>query len=78
MHDGALDKEATAGPSGVAVSLEAAGDFLADSSRRRRLYHALGLSAPPVKPVYFEALIRTEAVGNAPSSITIVATRLIH
>lgn len=57
---------------------EAAGDFLADPNNRSTLYRALGFSDPPKKPVYFEALIRTEAVGSAPSSITVVATRVIH
>ncbi|MGH9403281.1 MAG: hypothetical protein ACRD2P_14370 [Terriglobia bacterium] len=57
---------------------EAAGDFLADPNNRLELYQALGFSGPPKKPVYFEALIRTEAVGSAPSSIRIVTTRIIH
>ncbi|MGH9343346.1 MAG: hypothetical protein ACRD19_06260, partial [Terriglobia bacterium] len=57
---------------------EAAGDFLADPNNRHELYRALGFTSSPKKPVYFEALIRTEAVGSAPSSIAVVATRIIH
>jgi hypothetical protein len=57
---------------------EAAGNFLADPDKRRALYHALGFSQPPKKPVYFEAVIRTEAIGSAPRSVAIVATRLIQ
>ena len=57
---------------------EAAGLFLADASNRQRLQAALGFSGSPTQPVYFEALIRTQAVAGAPNATSIVATRVIH
>ncbi|MGH9445872.1 MAG: hypothetical protein ACRD3O_09115 [Terriglobia bacterium] len=57
---------------------EAAGDFLTNPNDRRELYRALGYSRTPGNHVYLEALIRTQAIASAPSSITLVATRLIH
>jgi hypothetical protein len=57
---------------------EAAGLFLADASNRKRLQEALGISGTAGQSVYFEALIRTQAVAGAPNATSIVATRLIH
>jgi hypothetical protein len=57
---------------------EAAGLFLADASNRQKLQQALGITGSPGQPVYFEALIRTQAVAGAPNTTSIVATRLIH
>lgn len=57
---------------------EAAGLFLADAGNRQKLQEDLGISGSPVQPVYFEALIRTQAVAGAPNATSIVATRLIH
>ncbi len=57
---------------------EAAGLFLADASNRQRLQEALGFSGSPTQPVYFEALVRTQAVAGAPNATSIVATRVIH
>jgi len=57
---------------------EAAGLFLADASSRQKLQQALGSSDAPGQPVYFEALIRTQAVAGAPNATSIVATRVIH
>jgi hypothetical protein len=57
---------------------EAAGRFLADASQRRVLREALGLPSEPKTKVWFEALIRTQAVAGAPNSAAIVAARLIH
>jgi hypothetical protein len=57
---------------------EAAGLFLADASNRKKLQEALGISGTAGQPVYFEALIRTQAVAGAPNATSIVATRLIH
>jgi hypothetical protein len=57
---------------------EAAGLFLADASNRQKLQEALGVSGSPTQPVYFEALIRTQAVAGAPNATSIVATRVIH
>lgn len=57
---------------------EAAGLFLADASNRQKLQEALGFSGSPTQPVYFEALIRTQAVAGAPNASSIVATRVIH
>jgi len=57
---------------------EAAGLFLADAGNRQKLQQDLGISGSPVQPVYFEALIRTQAVAGAPNATSIVATRLIH
>jgi hypothetical protein len=57
---------------------EAAGLFLADAGNRQKLQQALGISGTPAQPVYFEALIRTQAVAGAPNATSIIATRLIH
>jgi hypothetical protein len=57
---------------------EAAGLFLADASNRQKLQQALGSSDTPGQPIYFEALIRTQAVAGAPNATSIVATRVIH
>ena len=57
---------------------EAAGLFLADASNRQKLQQALGFSGSPTQPVYFEALIRTQAVAGAPNATSIVATRVIN
>jgi hypothetical protein len=57
---------------------EAAGLFLADAGNRQKLEEALGVSGSPTQPVYFEALIRTQAVAGAPNATSIVATRVIH
>jgi hypothetical protein len=57
---------------------EAAGLFLADASNRQKLQQALGITDASGQPVYFEALIRTQAVAGAPNATTIIATRVIH
>ena len=57
---------------------EAAGLFLADAGNRQRLQEALGISGAPGQPIYFEALIRTQAVAGAPNAASIIATRVIH
>jgi hypothetical protein len=57
---------------------EAAGIFLADAGNRQKLERALGVTSETGQPVYFEALIRTQAVAGAPNATSIVATRLIH
>jgi hypothetical protein len=57
---------------------EAAGLFLADPGNRQKLQEALGISGNPQQPVYFEALIRTQAVAGAPNATSIVAARVIH
>jgi hypothetical protein len=57
---------------------EAAGLFLADAGNRQKLQAALGFSGSPTQPVYFEALIRTQAVAGAPNATSIVATRVIN
>jgi|HubBroStandDraft_5_1064220.scaffolds.fasta_scaffold54544_1 hypothetical protein len=57
---------------------EAAGLFLADAGDRQKLQETLGFSGSPTQPVYFEALIRTQAVAGAPNATSIVATRVIH
>jgi hypothetical protein len=57
---------------------ESAGLFLADAGNRQKLQQALGISGAPGQPIYFEALIRTQAVAGAPNASSIVATRLIH
>jgi hypothetical protein len=57
---------------------EAAGLFLADAGNRQKLQQALGISDNLVQPVYFEALIRTQAVAGAPNATSIIATRVIH
>ena len=57
---------------------EAAGLFLADAGNRQKLQEALGFSGTPTQPIYFEALVRTQAVAGAPNATSIVATRVIH
>jgi len=57
---------------------EAAGLFLADAGNRQKLQEALGISGAAAQPVYFEALIRTQAVAGAPDATSIVATRVVH
>ncbi len=57
---------------------EAAGLLLADPKGREKLEKALGVSATPGKPIYFEALIRAMAVGGAPDATEVVATRLLQ
>jgi hypothetical protein len=57
---------------------EAAGLFLADAGNRQKLQQALGISGAHGQPIYFEALIRTQAVAGAPNATSIVATRLLH
>jgi hypothetical protein len=57
---------------------EAAGLFMADANNRQKLQEALGFSGSPSQPIYFEALIRTQAVAGAPNATYIVATRVIH
>jgi len=57
---------------------EAAGLFLADAGNRQKLQQALGISGAPGQPIYFEALIRTQAVAGAPNATSIVATRLLR
>ena len=57
---------------------EAAGLFLADAGNRQRLQQALGISDTTGQLIYFEALIRTQAVAGAPNATSIIATRVIH
>jgi hypothetical protein len=57
---------------------EAAGIFLADPVNRQKLAQALGITSSTPQPVYFEALIRTQAVAGAPDATDIVAARLIQ
>jgi hypothetical protein len=57
---------------------EAAGLFLSDAANRRKLQQALGVPGTPGQPVYFEALIRTNAIAGSSSSTAIVATRVLH
>jgi hypothetical protein len=57
---------------------EAAGLFLSDPESRNKLRNALGVSADSAAKTAFEVLIRTAAVDGAPSSGTMVATRLLR
>jgi hypothetical protein len=57
---------------------EAAGLFLADAGNRQRLQQALGITGTPGQTVYFEALIRTNAVAGAPNATSIITTRVIQ
>ena len=57
---------------------ESAGLFLADAGNRQKLQQALGTPDAPGQPVYFEALIRTQAVAGAPNATSIVATRVVR
>lgn len=58
---------------------EATALFLADAGKRRELMQALGIDGTPKQPVYFEALLLTQSIANAPAATTsIVTTRLIR
>ena len=57
---------------------EAAVLLLADAATRQKLQQAIGVTGSQSQPVYFEALIRTQAINDAPSNISIVATRVLH
>jgi hypothetical protein len=57
---------------------EAAGIFLADAGNRQKLAQALGITSSTPQPIYFEVLIRTQAVAGAPNATYIVAARLIQ
>jgi hypothetical protein len=57
---------------------EAAGLFLADAANREKLEQALGISGSLSHPVYFEALIRTNAIAGSSNATSIVATRVFH
>lgn len=57
---------------------EATGLFLAEAGNRQSLQRALGITGAPGQPIYFEALIRTNAVAGAPNASSIVATRLLR
>ena len=57
---------------------EAAGLFLADAVNRQKLQQALGISGSSGSPVYFEALIRTNAIAGSSNATSIVATRVLH
>jgi hypothetical protein len=58
-------------------STEAAGLLLTDEGGRDKLKKALKIQNEPKSPVYFEALLRVEAVGGSPKSATIVASRIL-
>jgi hypothetical protein len=57
---------------------EATGDFLADADKRKQLQHALGIIGVRSQPVYFEALIRIQAIAGAPSTTSIVDARVLR
>jgi hypothetical protein len=58
---------------------EATALFLADAGKRQELQQALGIAGTPKQPVYFEALLLTKSIANAPAATTsIVTTRVIH
>lgn len=56
---------------------EALGELLNNPSHRAELKRALHIEGDPRIPVYFEVLVRAQAVAGAPISISIVATRII-
>jgi hypothetical protein len=57
---------------------EALGVLLEDSERRAQLRKAMNIPEDSRNPVFFEVLLRAQAVAGAPFSIRIVATRIIH
>ncbi len=57
---------------------EAAGLFLADAGNRKRLEQALGITGTPGQTIYFEALIRTNAVAGAPNATSIITARVLQ
>ncbi len=57
---------------------EATALFLADADNRQELQQALGMAGTSKQPVYFEALLLTRSIANAPTATSsIVATRVI-
>ena len=56
---------------------EAAGLLLADEGGRDKLKKALNIPNKPNSPLYFEVLLRVEAVGGSPKSANIVASRIL-
>jgi hypothetical protein len=56
---------------------EAAGLMLADAGGRQKLKNALKIRNEPSSPLYFEALLRIEAVGGTPKSASVVASRIL-
>jgi hypothetical protein len=56
---------------------EAAGLFLASETGRQKLKKALGIGRDPAAPVYFEVLLRIQAIAGSPSSATLVASRAL-
>ena len=62
----------------VQESTESTATYLFDQSGQSDLLKALGFSGPPSTPVYFEALIKTQAIAGAPVKTSVVATRLIQ
>jgi len=58
---------------------EAAGIFLADAANRQALQTAVGASPGSTRPVYFEALIRSESIAGAPvGTSSLVSVRLLQ
>jgi hypothetical protein len=62
----------------VQEGTESTATYLFDQSGQKDLLEALGFSSPPSTPVYFEALIKTQAIAGAPVKTSVVATRLIQ
>lgn len=62
----------------VQEGTESTATYLFDPSGQSDLLRALGFSSPPSTPIYFEALIKTQAMAGAPVKTSVVATRLIQ
>ena len=62
----------------VQEGTESTAAYLFDPARQNDLLKALGFSSPPSTPVYFEALIMTQAIAGAPVKTSVVAARLIQ
>jgi hypothetical protein len=58
-------------------STEAAGLVLTEESGRQKLKNALKIRNEPNSPLYFEVLLRIEAVGGSPKSASIAASRIL-
>jgi hypothetical protein len=58
-------------------STEAAGLILTEESGRQKLKNALKIRNEPNSPLYFEVLLRIEAVGGSPKSASVVASRIL-
>ncbi|MGA3159821.1 MAG: hypothetical protein ABSC77_01290 [Terracidiphilus sp.] len=76
--EGMAVEEHSDDPRGQLVERISATEPFRKSPRFRDLLKALGFSSSPSIPIYFEVLIKTQAIAGAPVKSSVVATRLIQ